>query len=428
MEDVFEALVQTGSAYKLPSPWQDISCDQAFFCLPSDKTSLLAELRQQFSDADLIKAGVVSIDAGDIVSLHHRLLVDGAPVWAIRTAPNQKPTTLIAQMQSLGNNTWEVCSALQDHPQSKLIAAADDHVVLAYSMTDMAILRSIGFAAIPGGDWHRLSKGQLNYLCQRFRIGLPAPKLKGPEETGPLSLILANWSLATVDRTDIRAATSSWSHLVELHQFLNLDFDTLGMWKPSEKRLKGLGYRLQYQNVKRIRAELLNSMDEDATAMELNLLIKRSPAPTYIDAYRAWQQAERNSMNQFGRQKAYDQFCELVERQRFDPLVEEALQASDPLERNAELALAETSRLLQQQVQVLTENIRRSISEKGTRAGDILTKEQLESVLALSDCVIDLTKGVQGCRRNKPTKTVKLLNPTAVRSKPSASKPKKSPR
>jgi len=434
MEDVYEALVQASSPLKLPLPWQNISCDPAFFCLPVDKTSLLAELRRQFSDADLLKAGVVIIDADNIVSLHPYLVVDGAPVWAIRTKPNEKPTALIAQMNSFGKNAsgkniWVVSTALQDHRQSELIAAADNQVVLAYSMMDVAILRSIGIAAVPGDKWSRLSKPQLDYLCRWLRISQgPGPNTFDAELRGPLTLALANWSLAVLDRTDIGAATTSWSHFVELHRFLELDFDTFGLWKPSEEHLKQLGYRLVYQNVNKVRAWLLDSMEEDARAIDADLIVKRSPAPTIDDAFRAWQQAERNPTNQFGRQKAYDQYCELVDRQRFDPLVEEALQTSDPLERNAELALAETSRLLQPQVQLLTEKIRRSIGEKGTREGSILTKEELESVLALSDRLIALTEEVQACRRNKLTKTVTSLKPTAVRSKPSASRPKKSSR
>src|SRR6187399_3183305 len=45
MEDVYEALAQGGTAYKLPSPWHNIPCDPSFFCLPNDKTALLADLQ-----------------------------------------------------------------------------------------------------------------------------------------------------------------------------------------------------------------------------------------------------------------------------------------------------------------------------------------------------------------------------------------------
>ena len=132
-------------------------------------------------------------------------------------------------------------------------------------------------------------------------------------------------------------------------------------------------------------------------------------------------------MNQVGSQKAFEQLCELHDRQLFDPLIAEAMQASDPLERNALLALAETSRLVQPQVLLLTEKIRRNIGEKGTRASSIISKEEMASVLALSDRVIALTKGVQECRRNNATKKVQSLKPSAVRSKPSTSTPKNSP-
>jgi hypothetical protein len=445
MEDIYEALAQAGSAYKLPSPWHNIPCDPSFFCLPDDKAALLAELQRQFSAADLTKAGVVTTGATNIVVWHPDLVVVGVPIWAIRSKPNQKPTALIAQLRTVGKNTWVVHSAFQDHRQSKLVAAADDQVVVAYSMTDVAILRSIGLAVVPGGRWNRLTKSQLDFLCRKLRItsqSLPpatlgaawmwpeatGPKATGPKQTQPLSLILANWSLAAVDPTDSGAATTSWAHLGELYRHLELAFETFGLWKPSQSYLKQLGYQLEYQDVKLVRAGLLNSMAEDATAMDADLSVKRPPARTIVEAYRAWQLAERNPMNPVGRQKAYEQLFELLDRQRFDPLLEEALQASNPLERNAELALAETSRLLQPLAQVLTEKIRRSIAEKGTRAGSIITKEELEQVLALSDSLLALTHGVIACRRNKPAKTSTSLKPQAARSRPSASVPQKLPR
>lgn len=445
MEDVYEALAQAGSAYQLPSPWHHIPCDPSFFCLPGNKAALLADLRRQFSDADLIQAGVVTSDATKTVVWHPQLVVGDVPIWAIRTRPNQKPTALIAQLKNVGKNTWAVRAALQDYRQSSLLAAADEQVVVAYSMPDAAILRSLGFVAVPGGSWNRLTRQQLDFLCQKLRITSPAPQPNtfgaagmGPEKTaptktaptkkGPLSLILANWSLAAFAATDIGAATTSWSHLQELNRNLELAFDTFELWKPSAQHLQQLGYQLQYQDFKQVRAGLLNCMAEDATAIDADFRVKRPTARTITEALRVWQRAERNAMNPVGRQKAYEQFCELIDRQRFDPLIEEALRAQNPLERNAELALAETSRLLQPQVQLLTEKIRRSIGEKGARAGSILTKEEWEPVLQLTDRLIALMEGVHACRRHKPTKTITSLNPPESRSAPSASKPKKSSR
>jgi hypothetical protein len=444
MENIYEALALAGSAYQLPSPWHNIPCDPAFFCLPHDKAALLAELQRKFSAADLVQAGIVTMGAAKTLVWHPQLVDVGVPIWAIRTMPNLKPTALIAQLKTLGKKTWAVRSALQDHRQSKLMAAADE-VVVAYSMTDAAILRSLGLVAVPGGHWHRLAKPQLDYLCQQLRITSRSPQpdtlgaawkgpaMTGPEEKLPLSLTLANWSLAAVDPTDSGAAMTSWAHLVELYRHLDLAFDTFGLWKPRDSYLQQLGYQLRYHDVQQVRAGLLNSMAEDATAMDADLSVKRPPASTIVEAFRAWEQAERNSMNPVGRQQAYEQLFELLDRQRFDPLVEEALQTSNLLERNTELALAETSRLLQPLVLVLSEKIRRSIGEKGTRAGSIITKEELEQVLALSDRQLALTEGVLACRRNKPAKTSTSLKPPAERSRPSASRPlgsrpQKSPR
>jgi hypothetical protein len=239
-------------------------------------------------------------------------------------------------------------------------------------------------------------------------------------------LILANWSLATLDPLDIEAATTSWSHLVDLYQYLKLPFDSFALWKPSQQNLKQLSFQVQYFNAKGIRARILDCLENDITDIDAELIDKRPAPQTIPEATRAWQQAERNTMNQVGSQNAFELLCELHESQRFDPLVAEAMQASDALERNALLTLAETSRLVQPQVLLITEKLRRSIGEKGTRVSNVVSKEEMASVLAQVDRVIALTKGVQACRQHKPTKKALGLKSSEPLSKPSASTPKNS--
>jgi hypothetical protein len=432
MEQVYEAIAKASQAYTLPAPWQNVPCDPAFMRLPTDSAALLAELRKQFPDERLVQAGVVAVDATGSVALIPQIAAGVDPLWAIRCQSDQEVTAFIAQLHTVGKRDWPLATALRDPKQSEAIVAADGQIIVAYSMPDLAILRSLGMAAVPGSHWRRLSKPQLDFLCQTLGIAPHAPApLAASVETitqGAGSLVLANWSMATMDRTDVDAATTSWSHLVELHRYLELSFDDFGLWKPSQQTLKRLEFQLQYQDVRQVHAGLLEGIGQDATAIDVDLGPKRPVPKSIVEAYRAWRQADRDAVNPVARRKAYDQLCELLDRQRFDPLVEEALRATNPLERNAEIALAETSRLLQPQILLLTEKIRHSIGENGTRAGNTITQEELDQVLALSDRLMALTQGVQACRRNQPAKMVKSLKPTAVRCAPSASSQKKSPR
>ena len=241
MQEIYEALVGLCSTFTLPGPWHSIACDPAFFCLPNDNAAVLAELRQQFADADLIKSGIVKTDETNSLIWHPDLVVEGAPIWAIRPSRDEKPVGLIAQMRTIGKTTWALVWAFEDHRQNERIAAAGNQVVVAYSMADLAILQSLGIAAVPGGNWNRFTKGQLSYLYKKLRITSQTPQAnmygdEGSDSAGSesTSLILANWSLATFDPSDIVAATTSWSHLVELDRNLKLDLSTFGLWKPSE--------------------------------------------------------------------------------------------------------------------------------------------------------------------------------------------------
>lgn len=308
MEDVFEAIVKASQAYTLPSPWQNIPCDPAFIRLPTDGASLLAELRRQFSDELLINAGAETVDAEGNVGLSENLVADDAPVWAIRSNPDQKVTALVTQMKSLGNDEWALATAMRDHRQYDLIADAEEQIVVAYSMQDLAILRSLGIAAVPGGNWDQLSKPQLDFLCEILRIAPRAPvsSTLGPEELKPQVtraryLTVANWSLATMDSADVVAVTTSWAHLVEIYSYLDLSFGTLGLWKPSEKNLKQLRFQAQYMDVQNLCARLLEGMEEDSSAIDADLYAKPHPPQSVVDAHRAWQVADRDKEIPVGR-------------------------------------------------------------------------------------------------------------------------------
>ncbi len=435
MEDVYEFIVKASQTFTLPSPWQTVPCDPAFIRLPTDRRALLAELRQQFPDERLVQAGVVTMDTSGNVSLVPQLAAGVAPIWVIRRESDRKLTAIIAEMNLVGKNAWALAAAFQDPRQRDLIGGGEGRIVVAYSMQDLAILRSIGLAAVPGGNWCRLTKPQLDFLCEALGItprssGPPTKWAKAMELIKPrtVPLILANWSLAGMDRTDVAAATTSWSHLVELYRHLDLTFDHFGLWKPSHESLAQLEFQLRYLDVEAVCDALLEGIGEDSITIDAGLGPNQPEPQSIVESYRAWRRADRDAMNPPARQKAFAKLCELLDQKRFDPLVEEALRATSALERNAEIALAETSRLLQPQLLLLAEKIRRSIGENGTRTVNSISKEELEPVLALSDRLLALTQGVQACRRNQPAKLIKVLKPRGVRCKRSASSEKKSPR
>jgi hypothetical protein len=371
------------------------------------------------------------------VTWHPQLAVAGAPIWAVRAKPNDKPTALIAGCTSLGGKPWAVIAAFQDHRQRKLIAAADNCVVVAYAMSDLAILRSLGIAAVPGRSWNSLTKPQLDFLCATFQITSwsSPPKTLGTQhcnppqsaETRELSLILANWSVAAFNAAHLDAAQTTWSHLAQLFRNLDLTNESfIGLCSPSADDLARLRDQLRYQDVSQIRAGLLTCLADNTKSLETELRPPSPPANTYVEAWREWQAAVANPRLAFGGQEACDRYRELVERQRFEPLHDQALRTVDPLERNLTFALVELSRLQHDEAQALSGKMYRNFRQG--RAGSLNTEEDLGPLLALTDRALALTKGVLECRRYQSTLTLADRKPKAASSTPSASPPTESPR
>ena len=443
MKKIYEAIVQAGRPYKLPGHWNHVPCDRDFFRLPADRAAILAGLRQQFTDADLLGSGVVikpgeGSGAGGL-QWHPSLVADQVPIWAIRAQDEAEPTQLIANMGTVGQKTWSLIVALGDHRQSQLIYEADGQVVVAYSMADLAILRSVGIAAVPGDNWSSLSKPQLAALCRAMENAgaaatRPSPGAAMPvsHSTGPASLIVANWSLSSLGREPIAAATATWTHLAQLHKHLDLPFDSFGCWTPTQKDLDRLAYQVRYREIAQIRTSLLGSIEQDSLAIDAEDYVEPRPVTTIADALRAWRRAEGDAATSpAARQQAYEHLCELIERQRFTPLMEEALQVTSPPVRNAEILLAETGRLLAPQMLLLTEKLRRSVGEKGTQTEGGFSKDEFKQVLELIDRQLKLTEVVQACRGHRPVKqrpprkVAKAKSPTTPPSAAAASPPPK---
>ena len=91
----------------------------------------------------------------------------------------------------------------------------------------------------------------------------------------------------------------------------------------------------------------------------------------------------------------------------FDPLVEQALESIRPTRAQclADLGGNESARATAGSA-ANRKDPPQHRRKRNAELGNVISKEELDSVLALSDRVIALTKGVQACRQHKPTKKV----------------------
>ncbi len=79
--EIYEFIVQQGTASTLPGAWQRFSCDGAFFDLPTDQAALMQRLQVKFDLHDLVKAPVMVRDGQDAATLAPRL--SGSPTFIV---------------------------------------------------------------------------------------------------------------------------------------------------------------------------------------------------------------------------------------------------------------------------------------------------------------------------------------------------------
>jgi len=383
---------------QLPDWWQHLPAAPAFVRLPEDIQSLLTNLHKAGTVDELQRAGLVSADEGTL-TLDAQVLQ--MPMWVIQDAPNNQLHGVIANLQAVGQTDWPVALALRDPAQAALLTDRGQPLVVAYSQADLAILRSLGIAAIPGDDWRHLTREQWQFLTQILHIPkslphfVPDDAFNRREEVSPRELVFANWNLAMLDSADrpLAAASAQWLH--NIAENLEVPSESFLLWKPSLANLESIRISLRYGDTAQVRDAVLRSVESDIEQAQLYAASSRErpPPPTLVEHYRAWRAATRYIAGRPDRKPSLANLLDLADQQWFDRLLENACQTDSVPEQTLLTVLAETSRAHFTTSIAMTEMLRIRLLEQGPDAA-LPTKQEFNAVMALTDriwkCVCEL--------------------------------------
>ena len=373
---VYEAIVSRCLPYKLPAPWDRLPCDPAFVVLPPDREQLLLDLEQQFSREQLLPAGVVVVDAAGKLGWHPLLEPIGEPIWAVEKSGGEGVQSLIARQKVLGRNPRTALgAALADHRQAPIIAETNgksgdqiagreegraDFVFVAFSMIDAAILRSLGLITAPGDDW-TLSQRQLRSLVQTLQAPLdpllsqaelasmrrvPAEAPTTEQADDPRHLVFLNWRLSALDLQEQPLAIRAKDEFEQLVDALDLEIESILLWKPSEAQRTKLQIQLVHGSSDQYLKRLLEALEPEAPVVVQPVAAAK---PTQTDkrfeqlqrAFPSPKALHQAAGNGYRPLSTYDSRRQAFYEAQLLPLLRKAAQATCPLVQTLWLELAE---------------------------------------------------------------------------------------
>ncbi len=425
--EIYWEIAQAGEPYRLPAPWDRFRCDPAFFRLPRQDAPLFGRLMRKYGEKVLVRAGVAARRLDDVsVKWHPDFDAEDGLIWKICVSPDAKPVTLLANLRCRKSHQWPLQTALREYRHASLLAQSQGYTVVVYCMEEVAMLRSIGIAAVPGGEWEKLNPGELECLLQvtatrpmdSIRYSTETTADSGAKhdhendseteiETKPLRpmLVLANWSLAKMDRTDVRGAITSERRLAGLLESLDLENEGCATWKPTQDWLEQLTAYLEHRDAGACRRLLLEQFDTKLLQLCRAEPVEPDPAELYIKAYRAQREAQRSALSSMGgRPIELNEVSEITDRHRVEPLIRLAFSIKDPIRKTLVFHLLSSTLLAQSVMETFADKVYRKRFVRDIEVSDLYTKEDLNIMQALEDQITRIAKEAQRCQPNKNTK------------------------
>lgn len=438
IEKVFEYVVATGRDYILPGAWRGLECDRTFFRPKVNSAALLEQLQGKFAVGDLINSGVVRRDDDGSVVLHPALSSPDSVLWALYAKPKSPPFQIVADLQYVRKMPAPFAAPFQDFRTATLIKHRDDRVAVAFSMSDLAILRSLEIPSIPACGLYRLDRPDLERFCRVLKIvrddviDFPTGK-PVPDTTGGRSLVLIDWSVERMEACVQTHAEELWSYWTDLKRHLKLAIADFLRLQPTTAELAAQRCLVEHGWWDQVREEILDGHHVNARSLHIEKSPPRPLHATLSDARSNYRRklSSPDPLNPRGaaaaRLQAWADVQTHYEQQLLEPLIQLACDTHDPLERNLLLMMADVCRLLHPQMAQLSERVSRVYGEHGV--GGAISQEEFQQLIAVMDRMMALHQGIQTCRKNQlfsknRRRRLNMLGGTAGES---TSHPKSSP-
>ena len=387
--------------------WKGLPASDDIRRPPADPKPVVDQLLQQFSQADLLKAGLLVMDSSESVVLDPRLRDPQTLIVALRKADGEEPFEILTDHGTLSGRELPICASLRDGRIRKLKSATKHNVLFVAPTTpDMAVLLSLKLPATISSGLAHLKEPYLGQVCKRFRLGPPRwNSAKGLDyldqfKSPPPDLLLVGFSLRELSSQQPPGLADIISHLAAVEEYLHVPLDRFFKWSPSRKEIEGIAFCLTYSSLEKARAAILNEL-EDCTSQLIGRNHSNGMPQDLPTAIRQMaKQLHARERDRDWERRAWENIQQLLEKACITPMYEAAARTDDPLERNLWMLAAMYGQTLYPQSMQMLFNMMSDSRQKEAGKSIQFSKAEFNQQMSERNGILKTFKEIQECRKN----------------------------
>lgn len=362
---IYQRLLTHCAPYHHDGLWQDLPVPEDIRCLPATPDAMINDLRQQFSDAQLLEAGVVVMEENVAVQPDPMLCEEDGLIVALRREDKQDPFELLTRQGILSGRMLPVCASLRDGRVQELIQATGDNLLCAAtSMPDLALLMSLDLPATLAFGLAELGGNHLRQVQEDFKLYPPQPTVrnglihhddededkKENEKEKPLDLILIGWRLAALVPQELPLVGQIASHLAKVEEYLRVPCEQFCKWQPTEQDLKRIEFAMQHAGLETTWAAILESIDSSTVEIIPARQAASPPADLAQEMQRIKEQKAAPCRDVDEQRRTWQAVLGVIHDESIARLQEAAQCGKDPIERDLSRLVAINGAILYPQL------------------------------------------------------------------------------
>lgn len=413
-EQVYGELLQQLPVYRPPKPWRRFSQGGDLRGAPADPTAVLGNLQKRFTVDDLLKTKVAELVDKNELTLSPLLCDSQTVMLGLRSSRERSPFDFMLDSGCLSQRLLPICALMGDGRMRTFLAKSHRPLCITFSMADAAALATLGFpsAVATGLDSVRLSHLDVFRRCFQLdthdeesptanvlmKADSDSPwwllgDVLQDEEFQPPQICLANWSVAELDRTGQESLPAVIAHLDRLNRYLGITLEDFRVWEPSEEEVDRIGFCLEHGCRTDVRAAILQSLAE-ATSEVITPASERPPKEL-AEALGQFQEVlSKADADPLQEQLVWQDCQQAMHRELIAPLFAQAEAVPDPVERSFCVAAANVAQLVHAQGMALKSRMLKQGRQSSTAS---LTKDEVQTLMAMTDRLLKLGKEIQEC-------------------------------
>ncbi|MCA9123362.1 MAG: hypothetical protein H6822_08430 [Planctomycetaceae bacterium] len=324
-------------------PWDRLRCRKQTLCALSNAERIVASLREEWDEADLIQSGLLRRRNGEVAIA--RRLINQGPQIVLRAAQRQRPYEIVGGRGNLTYRGLPLLDSLDDYQIREHLKASERLLLVATEIWDAAILRALGMPASTAAGLSGASLSQLEEMSNRFGWRTDMPD-RGSDSSSEdrLRLVLVGWNVRSMELIAPAGLSELARELLSVEQSLQYDLQDVGIWIPIESDLKRARFFLDRNEFCHVRDTFILSIHDTCRSLT-GMADGGSELTDVVDALREIRKASEDGQSLYTPHEAQKIYEAAVNRELVEPMLDYALATADPYRRNLTVMAADISRM-----------------------------------------------------------------------------------